>query len=50
VASERDYADLHGIHFRALPWMVIAPGILMLLVGLAAVALPGTEARAGVPA
>jgi hypothetical protein len=45
VASVKDYADLHGIHFRALPWTVIGPGIAMLLAGLVAVALPGVQPR-----
>ena len=33
VASERDFANIDGIDVRALPWAVIAPGILMLLGG-----------------
>lgn len=36
VASQRDFANLDGIHLRALPWAVIGPGILMLLVGAVA--------------
>ena len=47
VASVQDFANLHGIDFRALPWMVIGPGILMLLAGLAGVALSGRQRRTG---
>ncbi|MEA2397536.1 MAG: hypothetical protein QOK25_1092 [Thermoleophilaceae bacterium] len=36
VASQRDFANLEGIHLRALPWAVIGPGILMLLFGTVA--------------
>lgn len=39
VASETDFANLHGLHFRAMPWAVIAPGIAMLLFGGAALVL-----------
>jgi hypothetical protein len=40
VDSIKDFENLHGLHFKALPWTVIGPGILLLLVGLVAVAVP----------
>jgi hypothetical protein len=46
IASETDFANLHGIPFRALPWTVIGPGIAVLLVALAALAL-GRREREG---
>jgi hypothetical protein len=33
VASVTDFANLHGIAFRTLPWLVIGPGIALLLIG-----------------
>jgi hypothetical protein len=41
VASVPDYANLHGLHYKRLPWTVIGPGILLLLVGGIAVATGG---------
>jgi hypothetical protein len=45
IASERDFANLDGIDFRAMPWTVIAPGVLMLLLGGAALVLSRPEDR-----
>jgi hypothetical protein len=44
VASVRDFANVEGIDVRAVPWAVIGPGILMLLVGAIALGL-GRDAR-----
>jgi uncharacterized membrane protein YphA (DoxX/SURF4 family) len=44
VASQTDFANLDDIHFRALPWMVMGPGVLMLLAGGAALARRRTVA------
>jgi hypothetical protein len=46
VASVRDFANLHGIPFRALPWMVIVPGFLVLLIGGFALARREGEPKA----
>lgn len=40
VASVHDFANLHGLHFKALPWTVIGPGIVLLILGLAAAVMP----------
>jgi uncharacterized membrane protein YphA (DoxX/SURF4 family) len=45
VASQADFANLDDIHFAALPWTVMGPGILMLLVGGAALAQRRALAR-----
>jgi hypothetical protein len=53
VASVPDAARIDGVDVRAVPWLVIAPGILMLCAGLLALAVPITPARrdeSGAPA
>src|SRR3954454_18509933 len=36
VASQTDFANLHGLHFRTMSWMVIGAGIALLVIGGAA--------------
>jgi hypothetical protein len=38
AASIEDYDRLHGLPFKALPWLVIGPGIVLLVAGLTALA------------
>ena len=47
VASVHDAANIEGIHVRAVPWAVMGPGILMLLAGGIALAVPGRAREPG---
>jgi hypothetical protein len=54
VASIRDAARIDGLDVRAVPWVVIGPGISVLIAGLLALSLPTAvrphEQRATEPA
>jgi hypothetical protein len=45
VASIDDASRIDGFNVRAVPWLVIGPGALMLLVGLLALTLPTKAPR-----